>query len=94
MTVNYFRSSLVLATDTNRGISYEPVYNAEQAWKIIFAHARHWQIEMSLRFTKSEMAFESPRLIKWKFHLKFLLIASLAYAFLFSLISVQISFST
>jgi hypothetical protein len=39
----------------------ESVSNPEQAWKIIFAYARRWQIEVSLRFTKSEMAFESPR---------------------------------
>ena len=32
------------------------------------------------------MAFESPRLIKWESRLKFLLIASLAYAFLLSLL--------
>jgi hypothetical protein len=67
-------------------ITTEPVYNAELAWQIIFAYARRWQIEMSLRFTKSEMAFEAPRLLKWKSRLKFLLIASLAYAFLLSLL--------
>jgi hypothetical protein len=67
-------------------VTTEPVLNAEQAWKIIFAYARRWQIEMSLRFTKSEMAFESPRLIQWEARLKFLLIAALAYAFLLSLL--------
>jgi hypothetical protein len=67
-------------------ITTEPVHTAEQAWQIIFAYARRWQIEMSLRFTKSEMAFQSPRLIKWEARLKFLLIASLAYAFLLSLL--------
>jgi hypothetical protein len=67
-------------------ITSEPVHNAEQAWKIIFAYARRWQVEMSLRFTKAEMAFESPRLIKWESRLKFLLIASLAYAFLLALL--------
>ena len=68
-------------------LTTEPVENAEQAWKIIFAYARRWQIEMSLRFTKSEMAFESLRLLKWESRLKFLLIASLAYAFLLSLLT-------
>lgn len=68
-------------------ITTEPVYTAEQAWQIIFAYARRWQIEMSLRFTKSEMAFESPRLQLWEVRLKFLLIASLAYAFLLSLLT-------
>jgi hypothetical protein len=67
-------------------ITTEPVYTTEQAWQIIFAYARRWQIEMSLRFTKSELAFESPRLIQWEARLKFLLIASLAYAFLLSLL--------
>ena len=68
-------------------ITTEPVENAEQAWQIIFAYARRWQVEMSLRFTKSEMAFESPRLRAWEVRLKFLLIASLAYAFLLSLLT-------
>ena len=68
-------------------ITTEPVHTPEQAWRIIFAYARRWQIEMSLRFTKSEMAFESPRLLHWEARLKFLLIAALAYAFLLSLLS-------
>jgi Transposase DDE domain len=67
-------------------ITTEPVFTAEQAWQIVFAYARRWQIEMSLRFTKSEMAFESPRLRNWESRLKFLLIASLAYAFLLTLL--------
>ena len=67
-------------------ITTEPVFTPEQAWQIVFAYARRWQIEMSLRFTKSELAFESPRLRDWESRLKFLLIASLAYAFLLSLL--------
>jgi hypothetical protein len=68
-------------------ITTETVSNTEQAWQIILAYARRWQIEMSLRFTQSEMAFESPRLHAWEARLKFLLIASLAYAFLLSLLA-------
>ena len=68
-------------------ITTEPVETSEQAWQIIFAYARRWQIEMSLRFTKAELAFESPRLQSWESRLKFLLIASLAYAFLLSLLT-------
>lgn len=68
-------------------ITTEPVENAEQAWQIVLAYARRWQIEMSLRFTKSEMAFESPRLQAWESRMKFLLIAALAYAFLLSLLA-------
>jgi hypothetical protein len=67
-------------------LTSEPVRTSEQAWNIVFAYARRWQIEMSLRFTKSEMAFESPRLLAWQARLKFLLIAALAYAFLLSLL--------
>ena len=67
-------------------LTSEPVLTSEQAWKIVFAYARRGQIEMSLRFTKSEMAFESPRLLAWQARLKFLLIASLASAFLLSLL--------
>jgi Transposase DDE domain. len=67
-------------------LTSEPVHTPEQAWNVIFAYARRWQIEMSLRFTKCEMAFESPRLLAWQARLKFLLIASLAYAFLLSLL--------
>ncbi len=67
-------------------LTTEAVHTPEQAWQIIFAYARRWQIEMSLRFTKSELAFESPRLLRWESRLKFLLIASLAYAFLLSLL--------
>ncbi len=67
-------------------LTTERIENAQQAWKIIFAYARRWQIEMSLRFTKSDMAFKSPRLLDWESRMKFLLIAALAYAFLLSLL--------
>jgi hypothetical protein len=67
-------------------LTTEPIQSSEDAWRIVFAYARRWQIEMSIRFTKSEMAFECPRLFRWEARLKFLLIASLAYAFLLSLL--------
>lgn len=67
-------------------LTTERIRSAADAWQVIFAYARRWQIEMSIRFTKSEMAFECPRLHKWEARLKFLLIASLAYAFLISLL--------
>jgi hypothetical protein len=56
------------------------------AWKIIFAYARRWQIEMAWRFNKSELAMESPRLWFWENRIKLLLMVSLAYAFLLSLL--------
>ncbi len=67
-------------------LTNEPVETPEAAWQIVFAYARRWQIEISIRFTKSELAFESPRLLKWESRLKFLMLATLAYAFLLSLL--------
>jgi hypothetical protein len=53
-----------------------PITNAEQAWHIVFIYARRWQVEMALRFEKSELGFESPRLQDWDSRCKFLLIAA------------------
>lgn len=63
-----------------------PVQHPPQAWQVIIAYARRWQIEQTWRYTKSELAMESPRLWAWANRLKLLLIASLAYAFLLSLL--------
>jgi hypothetical protein len=49
--------------------------------RIVLAYARRWQIEPSVRFSKTELAFASMCLINWKAHLKILLIAALANAF-------------
>jgi hypothetical protein len=68
-------------------ITTEPIQTAEQAWQVVFAYSKRWQIEMSLRFTKTELAFESPRLQSWEARLKFLLIATLAFAFLLSFLA-------
>ena len=67
-------------------LTSEPVTTPEQAWSIVLAYARRWQIEMTFRFAKSALAFESPRLWRWDNRLKLLLIATLAYAFLVSLL--------
>lgn len=67
-------------------LTSEPVMTVEDAWHVVFIYARRWQIEMGFRLAKSELAFESPRLWSWKNRLKLLLIASLALAFLFSLL--------
>ena len=58
----------------------------EDAWQVIFAYARRWQIEMAWRFAKAELAFESPRLWKLQTRLKLLFIATLAFAFLLLLL--------
>lgn len=68
-------------------LTSETIRNPEDAWQIVFSYARRWQVEMSIRYTKSELAFESPRLASWQSRKKLLLIATLCYAFLLSLLS-------
>lgn len=70
-------------------VTNEPVQTPEDAWRVVFAYARRWQVELSIRFTKAELAFECPRLHKWAARLKFWGIASLAYAFLLSLLHTR-----
>lgn len=67
-------------------LTNQPIDSVDTAFNLIRAYARRWQIEMAWRYTKSDLAFESPRLHKWANRLKLLLIATLAYAFLLSLL--------
>lgn len=67
-------------------LTSDPIASTDDAWRVVFAYARRWQIEMSIRFTKSELAFECPRVLLWETRKKLLLIASLSYAFLLSLL--------
>lgn len=67
-------------------LTNEPVLDIEAGWRIVFAYARRWQIEMAWRYCKHELAFQSPRLWRWDNRLKLLLMATLAYAFLLSLL--------
>lgn len=67
-------------------LTSEPVRTEEEAWRIVLIYARRWQVEMGLRFNKCELAFESPRIQKWDALLKLLMMASLVYAFLLSLL--------
>lgn len=79
---------------SRRGKGHEPWYlltneladTPALMWKIIYAYARRWQIEMTWRFGKTELAMQSPRLWSWDNRLKLLLIVSLVYAFLLSLL--------
>ncbi len=66
-------------------LTTEEVRTEEQAWKVVFAYARRWDIEGTWRFNKSELAFECPRLRDWENCRKLLLMATLAYAFLLTL---------
>lgn len=67
-------------------LTNEPVETVEDAWRIAWAYARRWQIEMTFRYNKSELAMESPRLWSWQRRLKLLYMVTLAYAFLLSLL--------
>jgi hypothetical protein len=58
----------------------------QDAWNVVFAYARRWQIEMTWRYNKSELACESPRLWSWENRLKLLLMGSIVYAFLLTLL--------
>jgi hypothetical protein len=68
-------------------LTNEPLLSVEDAWHIVFFYARRWQVEMTLRFEKSELAFESPRLHSWEARRKFLLIVALVHAFLILLLA-------
>lgn len=67
-------------------LTTEPITTEEDAWNVVFAYARRWQIEMTWRYNKSELACESPRLWSWENRLKLLLMVSLVYAFLLTLL--------
>jgi len=54
----------------------------DRAFRIILMYARRWQIEMSLRFEKSELGFESLRAFSWEVRQRLLLILTLVHAFL------------
>jgi hypothetical protein len=67
-------------------ITNEPVSSVDDAWRVVLAYNRRWQVELSIRYSKSELAFESPRLLTWEQRAKLLAIAALVQAFLFSLL--------
>ena len=70
-------------------LTNEPITSHEDAWQIIFAYARRWQIETAWRFSKSELAFESPRLWTLENRFKLLFIATLAFAFLLLFLNLR-----
>jgi hypothetical protein len=70
-------------------LTTEAVSTPEQAFRIVFAYARRWDIEGTWRFSKSELGFECPRLRDWEHCRKLLLMATLAYAFLLTLMQEQ-----
>ena len=67
-------------------LTNEPIESVEAVWRLVLAYARRWQVEMALRYHKSELAFESPRVFSWAARAKLLGLAALAYAFLLRLL--------
>jgi hypothetical protein len=72
-------------------LTNQPITSTEEAWQILYAYARRWQIETAFRFFKSELALESPRLWSWHNRLKLFAIVALVYAFLLSLLAPAIT---
>ncbi len=68
-------------------LTNEPIANSRDAWRVVLAYARRWQVEMCYRACKTDLAMESPRLWFWENRLKLLLMVSLVYAFLLSLLN-------
>lgn len=68
-------------------LTNEPLTSVDDAWRIVFIYMRRWQVEMTFRFAKCELAMQSPRLWHWHTRLKLLLMVSLVYAFLLSLLA-------
>lgn len=67
-------------------LTNEPISSVDDAWRVVLAYNRRWQVELSIRYSKSELAFESPRLLAWEQRAKLLAVAALVQAFLFSLL--------
>jgi hypothetical protein len=68
-------------------LTADPIHTLADAWALVLAYARRWQIELVWRYSKSELAMESPRVWEWEVRLKLLLLAALAYAFLLHLLA-------
>ncbi len=72
-------------------LTNEPVSTNDDAWRVVLAYARRWQVEMCYRACKTDLAMESPRLWFWENRLKLLLMVSLVYAFLLSLLAPELA---
>ena len=71
-------------------LTNEPLDTTDDAWRVVLAYVRRWQVEMCYRSCKTDLAMESPRLWFWQNRLKLLLMASLIYAFLLSLLATTL----
>jgi hypothetical protein len=89
MEVLYGWSSPGEEANRGNGTTNEPIESEEAAWQVVLVYARRWQVETSFRYGKSELRMESPRLHKWEPRRKLLLVVTLVYAFLLSLLEHQ-----
>lgn len=62
-----------------------PIEKLRDAWFVVHAYAKRWDIEIAFRFCKSELGLESPRLWFWENRLKFMQIIALVFAFLLAI---------
>src|SRR5215212_153159 len=70
-------------------LTSDPIRTVEEAWEVVMAYGRRWQIECAWRYSKSELAMESPRVWTWERREKLLLMVTLVYAFLLSLLASE-----
>jgi len=70
-------------------LTNEPIASVLDAWRVVLAYARRWLIEITFRYSKSELAMESPRLWRWDNRHKLLPMVALVYAFLLSLLDLD-----
>ena len=70
-------------------LTNEKITTEQEAWHIMLAYQRRWQIEQAFRFNKSELALESPRLWLFENRLKLMMMVALIYAFLLSLLCLD-----
>jgi hypothetical protein len=88
---SYAHQLYVVKTRIKKEVSYfitnEQVTTESQAWDVFFTYKRRWQIELSFRYGKCELAMESPRLWDFENRLKLLGIVTLVYAFLLDLLN-------
>ena len=54
-------------------LTNEPIADVADAWKVVFAYARRWKVELCYRAGKTDLSTESPRLWFWESQLKLLL---------------------
>lgn len=67
-------------------LTNDPIPDLAAAWQIVFAYSRRWQVEMSIPFSTTELALESPRPRSWEALTKLWAIIALVQGFLLSLL--------